>query len=75
MPKKTTTRRKSQQPQPAASAAVVAHEADRWTWALDGDGGDDSLLAVVRNTDRLRIVDVHTGAMRSEHACASAIRA
>ncbi|KAJ2742623.1 Small subunit (SSU) processome component [Coemansia sp. BCRC 34301] len=75
MAKKTISRRKSQPPAPNAKPGRThSGEAgsEAWTSAVsDADG----LLAVVRGTSHVRIIDMHTGALRAEHAFASAVHA
>ncbi|KAJ1756820.1 Small subunit (SSU) processome component [Coemansia sp. RSA 1807] len=81
MVKKTVHRRKSQGAhgtKKATKTSIAAAEAERWTCAFDGGATSDadSSLALVRsgiNGHRLRIIDVHTGTQRSEHAGAAKI--
>ncbi|KAI8318891.1 NUC189-domain-containing protein [Martensiomyces pterosporus] len=74
MVKKTVHRKKSQGHRPAAATKTrtSVKEIERWTCGFDGGlSGTDSSLALVRsgvNGHKLRIIDMHTGAQRSEHS-------
>ncbi|KAJ2808824.1 Small subunit (SSU) processome component [Coemansia guatemalensis] len=74
MVKKTVHRKKSQgasQSKKASKTSIAQEEDGRWTCAFDSSSADASNLALVRggvHGHRLRIVDVHTGALRSEFA-------
>ncbi|KAJ2779821.1 Small subunit (SSU) processome component [Coemansia javaensis] len=75
MVKRTVERRKAQAAQAgkrAGKTSALQEERDRWTCAFDGASSDSS-LALVRSGvhgHRLRIIDVHTGAQRSEFSTA-----
>ncbi|KAJ2581474.1 hypothetical protein GGH95_002059, partial [Coemansia sp. RSA 1836] len=62
MAKKTIARRKT-------TAKNAGENEQRWTAAVSASGG---LLAVVRGSSAVRIVDVHSGAVRGEHVFAGA---
>ncbi|KAJ2733295.1 Small subunit (SSU) processome component [Coemansia sp. BCRC 34962] len=75
MVKKTVSRRTSQAgaaaPRPGRTHTGEARS-ERWICAVsDADG----LLAVVRGGSSVRVVDVHTGAVRGEHAFAGTVTA
>ncbi|KAJ2694176.1 Small subunit (SSU) processome component [Coemansia sp. IMI 209128] len=74
MVKKTVSRRKSQIGGTQAATRTHSGEAasERWIAAVNDASG---LLAVVRGGSSVRIVDVHTGAVRGEHAFAGAVTA
>ncbi|KAJ2037403.1 Small subunit (SSU) processome component [Coemansia sp. S16] len=74
MAKKTVTRRKSQITTTPKAGRTHTGETltERWTAATNDS---DGLLAVVRGGSSVRIIDVHTGAMRGEHTFASSVSA